>query len=190
MLYGRPSETHLEMIIPAPDRLKQIAYMVDTPEDVPEQWRTSSKGYVRTVRQDRIKEALPGFRLLPLADPSTGSAHAAVLYAEVAPNGGGPGTHVHEFDQYYFVLEGELTIEVVLQKHIITPNTLVVLPAGVPHRQYNKGKAVEKHITIDTPPPEPGRYWDYGVVLAPNGVNHVGKLNAAADVEDDALLSV
>ncbi|KAJ0416230.1 hypothetical protein BJY00DRAFT_292080 [Aspergillus carlsbadensis] len=110
------------------------------------------------------------------------------MYAEVKPKSGGPGMHVHEFDQYYFILEGEMTVEVALQKHIVRPNTLVVLPAGVPHRQYNQGESVEKHVVINTPAPEPGRYWDYGLTLTPTGQNHSGSLTAASEVEDGDLL--
>lgn len=184
---SKGGETHLEMIIPAPHRLKQIAYMIEKPEDVPKEWQTKNKGYVRHVDPKWLREPLPGFRILPLADPSSGSANAVILYAEVEPNKGGPSTHVHEFDQYYFVLEGKLTIEVALQKHVVTPDTLVVLPAGVPHRQYNESDVVEKHITINTPAPEPGRLWDYGVTLAATGHGHSGSLTAASEVDDGAF---
>lgn len=112
---GPDSETHLEMIIPATDRLKQIAYMIDKPGDVPPEWRTNRKGYVRRVESRWLKEPLPGFKTVSLADPSSGCDTAVILYAEVGPQNGGPDTHIHEFDQYYFVLEGELTIEVALQ---------------------------------------------------------------------------
>lgn len=187
---GPGSETHLEMIIPATDRLKQIAYMVNKPEDVPPECQTTRKGYVRRVDPRWLKEPLPGFKTMSLADPSLGCNTAVILYAEVGPQNGGPGTHVHEFDQYYFVLEGELTIEVALQKYVVTRNNLVVLPAGVPHRQYNNCDVVEKHLTINTPAPEPGRLWDFGVTLDPNGIGHYGSLTAASEVDDGALSAV
>ncbi|RSL54652.1 hypothetical protein CEP53_007370 [Fusarium sp. AF-6] len=186
---GPGSETHLEMIIPSPHRLKQLAYMIDKPEDVPAEWQTSSKGYVRRVDPSYMTEPLPGFKTLALADQSSGSENAVVMYAEVAPGTGGPGTHIHEFDQYYFVLEGKMTVEVALQKHVVTPNKLVVIPAGVPHRQYNQSDVVEKHIVINTPAPELGRCWDYGLTVAPNGDNHYGNHNAAREVADGALLA-
>ncbi|UPK95704.1 hypothetical protein LCI18_006639 [Fusarium solani-melongenae] len=185
---GPGSETHLEMIIPAPHRLKQLAYMVEKPDDVPAECRTNSEGYVRPIDAKRLAEPLPGFKIMPLADPSSGSTNAVIMYVEVEPNMGGPGTHVHEFDQYYFVLEGELTIEVALQKYVVTADKLVVIPAGVPHRQYNQGDVVERHVVINTPAPEPGRAWDYGVRVTPNGDNHYGNLNAVRELDDGALL--
>lgn len=186
---GPGAETHLEMIVPAPHRLKQLAYMIEKPEDVPKEWRTTSKGYIRQVERHRLLEPLPGFKIFPLADPSTDSHLAMVMYAEVAANSGGPSTHVHEFDQYFFVLEGELTIEVALQKHVVPADTLVVLPAGVPHRQYNQGKVTERHVVLNTPPPAPGRLWDYGVNFSPTGEGHYGDLNAAAKMDDRAFLA-
>jgi mannose-6-phosphate isomerase-like protein (cupin superfamily) len=96
----------------------------------------------------------------------------------VGPGKGGPGTHIHEFDQYYFVLEGALTIEVALERYTVGSNTLVILPAGVPHRQYNDGDVVEKHLTLLAPPPEDGRPWDRGVSFEPNGEDLVGVTTA------------
>ena len=77
--------------------------------------------------------------------------------------------HIHEFDQYFYVLEGTLDVEVALQKRRVEAGMLVVLPAGVPHRQYNTGDTAERHIAINTPGPEAGRPWDYGVDFCANG---------------------
>ncbi|MEU1183295.1 cupin domain-containing protein [Streptomyces sp. NPDC005820] len=177
---GPGTETHFEMIIPAPAPMAQIAIMVDSPADIPAEDRTDRRGYVRTLDPAALPEALPGFRMQPLADPESGSHGAVVNYLEVDPGRAGPGTHVHEFDQYYLVLEGRLTIEVALEKHIAEPGTLVILPAGVPHRQYNEGDVTEKHLGILTPAPEPGRPWDRGVDFAANGDDHGGTTNAPA----------
>lgn len=127
--------------------------------------------------------------MLPLADLSTGSSYTLIMYAEVALNAGSPDTYIYKFDQYYFVLKSQLTIKVTLQKHIISANTFVVFPASIPHYQYNHNSTTEKHIVINTPTPKPGRYWDYSVVLTPNGINHYGNLAAASKVDDDALLA-
>ncbi|OQV07485.1 Cupin domain-containing protein [Cladophialophora immunda] len=182
---GPGTETHLEMIIPAPSPLAQIALMVNTPDDVPMGHRTDRKGYVRRVDQARLTEALPGFFTMALADPSSGSANTVVYYAETLPGKGGPGAHLHDFDQCYFILEGQLTIEVSLEKHVVGPDTLVLLPAGVPHRQYNDGDVVEKHLSILSPVPEQGLPWDRGVTLTVNGNNHYGTLTAASDIDNE-----
>jgi mannose-6-phosphate isomerase-like protein (cupin superfamily) len=87
-----------------------------------------------------------------------------VYLAEMQPGAAGPSLHVHEFDQYYVVLEGELTVEVGFERTVVGPNTLVVLPAGVPHRQFNAGDAVERHLAVNAPYPV-SRPWDVAVEL-------------------------
>nr|WP_284702868.1 cupin domain-containing protein [Rhodococcus qingshengii] len=93
------------------------------------------------------------------------------------PGSAGPGMHIHPFDQFYLVLQGQLTVEVALQKHIVGPNTLVVLPAGVPHRQFNDGKVTEHHLVVLTPAPLEGVPWDEGVDFVANGETHNGPNN-------------
>ena len=177
---GPGSETHLELIIPAPSPLEKIAYLVDKPEAVPVERRADSKGYVFRVDPAVLKTPVPGFSTAALADPSSGSSRTVIYYTEVEPGKGGPGTHIHEFDQYYFVLDGKLTIEVALEKHVVGPDTLVVLPAGVPHRQYNDSDVTEKHLSILTPAPSEDRLWDHGVTFAPNGEGHASKFTAGS----------
>jgi mannose-6-phosphate isomerase-like protein (cupin superfamily) len=165
---GPGSETHFEMIIPAPAPGAQIAFMVDSRADIPAEHRTERAGYVRKVQPESFTEARPGFVIQPLADAAPGTS-CVVNHAEVAPGRAGPGTHVHEFDQYYLVLEGRLTVEVGLERHVVEPETLVVLPAGVPHRQYNEGGVTEKHLAVLAPAPEHDRPWDRGVRFEPTG---------------------
>ena len=64
------------------------------------------------------------------------------------------------------VLDGELTVEVALEKP--SPRELVVVPAGVPHRQYNTGPVTEKHLSVLAPAPEAGKPWDRGVDFTTN----------------------
>jgi mannose-6-phosphate isomerase-like protein (cupin superfamily) len=171
---GPGAENHFEMIIPTPMPGTPLAFMVDSPDDVPEEARSSQQGYVLRVDDSRFAEPLPGFRLQALADPGSGSLHAVINYAEVDPGKAGPGMHIHKFDQYYCVLEGEMTVEVALQKHVVGPGTLVVLPAGVPHCQYNAGEATERHLVVLAPCPLPGEPWDEGVDFIANGETHTG----------------
>lgn len=178
---GPGPETHFEMIIPAPAPLTELVRTVDSPADVPVEDRTDRRGLVRRLDPTTVPEVLPGMRMEPFVDPQSGSHHTVVNYMEVAPGSGGPGTHVHEFDQYYFVLEGRLTVEVALEKHVVEPGTLVVLPAGVPHRQYNEGDVTEKHLGVLAPAPEPGRPWDRGVSFSLNGDDFSSPITPAAE---------
>lgn len=171
---GPGAETHFEIIVPAPSPVQPIVHFVDNVADVPVEDRTERRGYVVSAQDVETSEPMPGFRMTPLASPASGSDHIVISLAEVDAGKSGPGTHIHEFDQYYFVLEGELTVEVAMKRQTVAANTLVVLPAGVPHRQYNEGAVTEKHLAILTPVPEEGQPWDIGVDFAVNGVNHDG----------------
>jgi uncharacterized RmlC-like cupin family protein len=61
-----------------------------------------------------------------------------------------------------------------LEKHVVSSRELVVVPAGVPHRQYNTGAATERHLSVSAPPPEPGKPWDRGVDVTANGHDITG----------------
>jgi mannose-6-phosphate isomerase-like protein (cupin superfamily) len=166
---GPGAETHFEMLIPAPSPLGQLAYMVNTPDDVPQPHRAARAGYTSQVDTATLHEPLPGLRMQALAGPGSGSTHTVINYMQLDPGKAGPGTHIHYFDQYYLVLEGELTVEVALEKHVAGPRTLVVLPAGAPHRQYNEGSVTEKHLAVLSPAPERFQAWDRGVDFDANG---------------------
>jgi mannose-6-phosphate isomerase-like protein (cupin superfamily) len=94
----------------------------------------------------------------------------------MAPGAEGPPLHTHEFDQFYFVIEGALEVQIGLETHTVGLNNLVVLPAGVPHKQRNASDSdVERHLTILAPePPLPHSAehpWDVAVELTATGVH-------------------
>ncbi|HWI74691.1 MAG TPA: cupin domain-containing protein [Baekduia sp.] len=159
-------EFHFEVLSPVPWLTDPIATATDSTD------LGGRRPIIRTLEEVGLKEALPGFSTARLLQRSDGSEHMALYVGQVEPGGAGQGTHVHEFDQFYYVLEGELTVEVALQRFTAGPHDLVILPAGVPHRQWNEGTVAERHLTLLVPEPEPGGVWDAGVDFAPNGDNH------------------
>jgi mannose-6-phosphate isomerase-like protein (cupin superfamily) len=163
---GDADEFHFEVLSPAP----LVTQPVATPTDSTD--AGSRSPFVRRLDEVGLREVLPGFSTARLLQRADGSERMALYLGEVAPNRGGPGTHVHPFDQFYFVLEGELTVEVALHTLTAARHDLVVLPAGVPHRQWNQGSVPERHLTLIVPEPQPGETWDVGVDFAPNGIDH------------------
>lgn len=151
---GKETEVHLEIIVPAPpwDSIATPA----SPRRVPD-----AADLIRPLKRENFRG--DKFATQFLANRDTGSALAALQVAEVRPNAGGPSFHIHPFDQFYFVIGGTLNVEVGLKKYTAGPNTLVVLPAGVVHQNYNGGAGVEKHITVLVPHPEPGQPLDVPV---------------------------
>lgn len=162
-----PTESHhLELVVPTPSPLTQPTVAVGSSTDVPPDDRTDRPASVRPVDATSLTETLPGMHTQALAVPESGSDHAVVFYVEVGAGDAGPATHIHVFDQYYLVLEGQLTVEVALERHVVDAGTLVLLPAGVPHRQYNAGDVTEKHLAIVAPAWEPGQPVDRKVVFS------------------------
>ena len=162
---GDVDEFHLEVLAPAPRPNLPLA----TPTG-----DTDPAGLAATVRvldESSFAESarFPGFSLNHVLQNPSPSAHAAMYIGMVQPGSGGPGTHVHAFDQFYFVLAGELSVEVGLERFTVQPGSLVTIPAGVPHRQWNDGTSVERHIALNTPTPEAGKPLDIGVDFATNG---------------------
>jgi len=96
-----------------------LSIMVDSPDDVPAADRTDRHGYTRPIDRGQLREPLPGLRAQSLASPGSGALHAVVYYTEINAGSAGPDTHIHEFDQYYLVLDGELTVELALEKHVV-----------------------------------------------------------------------
>lgn len=47
------------------------------------------------------------------------------------------GRHSHPFDQFYYIVEGTLTLEIGEDSLDAPPGSLLVIPAGVKHRNIN-----------------------------------------------------
>jgi uncharacterized cupin superfamily protein len=109
------------------------------------------------------EEIAKSFAAQRLASRATGSEHAYVYVGELQPGGSGPPLHIHRFDQFYFVLEGALDVRVGLDRQLVGPRTLAILPAGVPHSQRNAGEGIERHLVVNIPQPQAGEEWDIEV---------------------------
>lgn len=73
-----------------------------------------------------------------------------VIETEPAP-GVGPPLHHHDFDEAFYILEGELTFR--LRDEFVTagPGELVFAPRGVPHTFANLSAATARQLIICTP---------------------------------------
>ena len=158
---GNETEIHIEVIAPNVLPTQAIAEAAEGDD---------AKGlpyYVRRYDAATAVEPVQGFRQAWLANRQSGAQHAGIYVAEMAPSGAGPSLHVHAFDQFYFVLEGTLNVQIGFDEYTVGPNTLVVLPAGVPHRQWNASQEPELHAAILVPEPPFAHShdtpWDVGV---------------------------
>lgn len=95
-----------------------------------------------------MQSTTSGPRVLLRGEQSGGE----VSVIETAPGpGAGPALHHHDFDEAFYVMEGELTFQ--LRDEIVTagPGELVFAPRGVPHTFANLSGAPARQLIVCTP---------------------------------------
>src|SRR5258708_39370669 len=113
--------------------------------------------YRRWVDQSGLQNSVPGERFSQwLLDQNSGSKHCSINYIRTPAGGGSPaGMHTHVVDQIFYILSGTMSLEIEGTPYQAPPGTLVVFPAGVPHRNWNGGTEPTGHLAFHTPPPDP-----------------------------------
>jgi mannose-6-phosphate isomerase-like protein (cupin superfamily) len=70
----------------------------------------------------------------------------------VMPSGAtGPPLHKHDFDETFYVLEGELTFQIDDELVTVGPNGLGFAPGGVPHTFTNRSDTDARYLIVCTP---------------------------------------
>ena len=113
--------------------------------------------YVRKVDFAAIDRAGPDERVSQaLIDHGTGVQTCTINCIKTPAGAGSPaGMHVHDVDQIFYVLSGTMSIEIEGQQHDCGPGSLIVFPAGVPHRNWNESTEPTVHLAFNTPLPDP-----------------------------------
>lgn len=79
---------------------------------------------------------------------------AWIFACTVGAGGQGPAQHIHEFsDQIYYIVSGEMTVQLGTEVFTAGPDTMVFIPRGTPHHNWNEGSVDEVHLEIIAPPP-------------------------------------
>nr|WP_087573760.1 cupin domain-containing protein [Sphingomonas sp. CDS-1] len=118
---------------------------------------------VRILHVDQEAFEGEGFMHQCMIDRAQGSERTRINMLKVDAGSGSPDFHIHTFDQYYLILEGEMQVDIGRTHVSAGPMTLVHLPAGVVHRNYNAGPGIERHISLLVPEPQDGEIFDYAV---------------------------
>ena len=146
---GEVPDINLEIIAPSPPPLASLAEMTDSDDAM------GLPYCVKTL--DRPLSEAAGQDSAWLLGGAEGSSHLGVRIDLLAPGNSGPALHVHDVDQFYFVLDGALTVQAGLRTSEAEPKSLVAIPAGVPHRRWNAGSTPVRHLSILSPvTEEPG----------------------------------
>ncbi len=114
--------------------------------------------YVRMVDFAAIERSGADERVTQsLFDHTSGAKNCTINCFKTPVGGGSPaGMHIHAVDQIFYILKGTMSIEVEGKQYDCGPGSLIVFPAGVPHRNWNDGSAPTVHLAFNTPLPDPG----------------------------------
>ena len=77
--------------------------------------------------------------------------HVSVIEIVVPPHSAGPPLHTHDFDEAFYLLEGELIFQVEEALVIKGPGELVFAPRNVAHALANHSDAPARYLLICTP---------------------------------------
>jgi quercetin dioxygenase-like cupin family protein len=115
--------------------------------------------YIRKLDKEHLARVPEAERYVEkLLSAANGAANCTVSYIRTEAGGGSPeGLHTHEVDQIFYVMQGEMNIEVEGEQAVAEAGSLVIFPAGVPHRNWNSSPRPSVHLAISAPVPPQGR---------------------------------
>ena len=151
---GTDPVAELEVVTPTPSRDLVSMMQPAAPRKI-----DNAAQYVRVAPPMDLSHSGRGAGALNervLADRDTGSEHMLERLDEALPGSGRAETHVHPFDQVYFIRKGTMTVQYGLNKYEATDNSLVIIPAGVIHSNINNTSELESHLTLMLPQPPKG----------------------------------
>jgi quercetin dioxygenase-like cupin family protein len=110
--------------------------------------------YLRTVDFEKLAVA-PDRAVQSLLDHDSGARNCSVSCVQTPPGGGSPANmHTHVVEQVFYVLSGTMNLEIAGQPYAAHAGTLIVFPAGVPHRNWNDGAEPTIHLAFNAPLPD------------------------------------
>src|SRR5438132_514062 len=113
--------------------------------------------YLRQVDQAALAAAPDQERFSQwLLDHDSGGRHCSINYIRTPAGSGSPaGMHTHVVDQMFYILSGTMSLEIDGSAYEAGTGTLVVFPAGVPHRNWSGGTEPTVHLAFNAPLPDP-----------------------------------
>jgi mannose-6-phosphate isomerase-like protein (cupin superfamily) len=114
--------------------------------------------YLRKVDFGELEKAAGTRFSQRLLDHTNGARTCMVSYIQTPAGSGSPeGMHTHEVDQVFYLLSGTMNLEIAGEEMKAESGSLVVFPAGVPHRNWNAGSVPTVHLAINAPLPDPSK---------------------------------
>lgn len=119
----------------------------------------------KIVKLDHSKFEGHGFAWQNMIDRKMGAQSLRLNVVRVQSGTGSPDYHIHNFSQYYLIQSGVMTIDIGHKRFEAGANTLVYLPEGVVHRNFNASASMEQHMSLLIPEPGEGDIFDYSVTI-------------------------
>jgi mannose-6-phosphate isomerase-like protein (cupin superfamily) len=98
-----------------------------------------------------------GFRRATYVDRSVGSVHMGTGICWLAPRGE-IHTHLHSFEESFYILEGPLEAQIGDKRHTLQPGNFGLIPTGVPHAFRNTASKTVRWLEMQAPQPRPSGY--------------------------------
>jgi quercetin dioxygenase-like cupin family protein len=94
---------------------------------------------------------VPGPRTNVLVRSEETGGHASVTEIVVPPRGGGPPLHTHDFDEAFYLLDGELIFQIEGTRTTKGTGELAFVPRNVVHALANHSDAPARYLLTCTP---------------------------------------
>ncbi|MGH2518477.1 MAG: cupin domain-containing protein [Chloroflexota bacterium] len=158
---GTEEELHFELLVPSPPRGTPLWH---PPVEASPLAAPSSGTLIRHVRDEEF--SAEHFAWVTLKDRASGLGSASLGLFRVLPGGQSPALHAHKFDQIYYVVSGQMQLRIGFERLSAAANSVVVLPAGMPHANWNEGPETVTFVNVRVPQPlrsEAEEPWDIPV---------------------------
>jgi mannose-6-phosphate isomerase-like protein (cupin superfamily) len=119
-----------------------------------------------------------GFRRATYVNRAMGSVHMGTGVCFLDPRGA-IQQHMHSFEESFYILEGNVSVQIGDKSHTLGPGNFGLIPTGVSHSWQNTGAGLARWLEMQAPQPRPE---DYG------GRDTFFTANAAEPTDASALV--
>jgi quercetin dioxygenase-like cupin family protein len=103
------------------------------------------------------------YRFLATGEDTNGKY---AMWEAIVPPGGGPPPHVHSREEEgFYVLEGEITLQIGDKRLVAGPGVFANMPVGTPHSFKNEGSRLAKMLISVAPAGLERMFFEFGVPL-------------------------
>src|SRR6185295_10375076 len=95
-----------------------------------------------------------GFRRATYVDRAMGSVHMGTGICYLDPNGV-IQPHLHSFEESFYILDGNLILQIGEQEHRLGPGNFGLVSTGLPHSWQNAGEQPARWLEMQAPQPRP-----------------------------------